>query len=249
MEAHIGGFPPSMSTNYRSGCLELPRQGRPLLLGEGSGCAQRDVQPTQGSLARVNESVQQILEAPLLQPACATIPGVQAVALSPVLDVEGGNEYNNGVDSSGSLQMLGSVPPAGFVKQLPVAHAPPPGLQGSGCTSPEFVAPDGCCAPMLNHAHGTSPWGGDNNAAYPMWGDFNGSPSGELLAIRIPSKKLVGVNQTVLATCAQTWVVGHVLENYTCLSSGRDLYDADFGDSYGHQTVLVGDCELMCDIE
>ena len=87
---------------------------------------------------------------------------------------------------------------------------------------------------MLSHAHGTRPWGGGNNATYPMWGEFYGSASGELVAIRIPSKKLVGVNQTVLATCVQTWVVGHVLENYTCLSSGRDLYDADFGDSYGH---------------
>ena len=82
-----------------------------------------------------------------------------------------------------------------------------------------------------------------------MCGEFHGSVSGDLEAIRIPSKKLVCVNQTVLATRAKTWVVGHVLENYTCLSSGRDLYDADFGDSYGHQTVLVGDCESLCDIE
>ena len=37
--------------------------------------------------------------------------------------------------------------------------------------------------------------------------------------------------------------------NYTCLSSGRDLYDADFGDLYGNQTLLVGDCKSMCDME
>ena len=65
----------------------------------------------------------------------------------------------------------------------------------------------------------------------------------------MPSKKLVCVNQTVVATCAETWMVGHVLENYTCLLSGRDLYNADFGYSYGHQIVLVGDCESLCDIE
>ena len=59
----------------------------------------------------------------------------------------------------------------------------------------------------------------------------------------------MGATQAVLATSAETWVVGHVLENYTCLSSGRDLYDADFGDLYGNQTVLVGDCESLCNME
>ena len=64
MEAHIGGLPPSMSADVRLGCLELPRQGRPLLLGEGSRHAQSDVQHMQGSLACGNQSVPQILEAP-----------------------------------------------------------------------------------------------------------------------------------------------------------------------------------------
>jgi hypothetical protein len=59
--------------------------------------------------------------------------------------------------------------------------------------------------------------------------------------------KLVCVNQLVMGTFTETWVVGYVLENYTCLSSGRDLYDVDFGISYGHQNVIVSDCELMCD--
>lgn len=163
----FGGFPPNMSMDVKSGCLELPRQRRPLLLGEGSGCAESDVQPIQGTLARGNVSVPQILEAPLLQPACATIPSVQVVALSPVLDVDGGDEDTNGGDSSGSLQILGSLPPACFVKQLAAAYAPSPGLHGSGCPSPEFVTPEGCCAPMPNHAHGTRPWGGGNNVAYP----------------------------------------------------------------------------------
>ena len=82
-----------------------------------------------------------------------------------------------------------------------------------------------------------------------MCGKFYGSASGESVLIGISSKKLVGANRTVLATCAQTWVVGHVLENYTCLSSGRDLYDADFGDSYGHQAIIVGDYKSLRDIE
>ena len=83
MEAHFRGFPLNMSTGVRSGCLELPRQGRPLLLGEWSGSTQSDVQPIQGSLPRGDQSAPQILEAVLVQPACAAIPGVHAVALSP----------------------------------------------------------------------------------------------------------------------------------------------------------------------
>ena len=69
--------------------MDLPRQGRPLLLGEGSGCAQTDVQPIQRSLAYDNQSVLQILQAPLVQPASATIPIVHAIAESHVVDVEG----------------------------------------------------------------------------------------------------------------------------------------------------------------
>ena len=111
--------------------------------------------------------------------------------------------------------------------------------------SSKFVAPDGCYAPMLSHAHGTRPWGGGNNATYPVCEEFYGCASKEFVAIKIPSKKLVCVNQTMLATCVETWVVGHVLENYTCLSSRINFYDADFADSYGHQTVLVGDCESL----
>ena len=50
------------------------------MLGEVSGCAYSDVQPIQGSLAPGNQYAPQILEAPSVQPACATIPGVQGVA-------------------------------------------------------------------------------------------------------------------------------------------------------------------------
>ena len=64
----------------RFGCLELPRQGRPLLLGEWSGSIQSDVQPIQGSLSRGNQSAPQILEVVLVQPFCATILDVHAVA-------------------------------------------------------------------------------------------------------------------------------------------------------------------------
>ena len=249
VDARIGGFPPTMSADVQSGCLELPRQGRPLLLGEGSGCGHSDVQPIQGSLAPGNQSSPRIVESPPVQPACATISVVQGVARAPSLDVEVGNEDNNGWDSSGSLQMLGSLPPTCFVKQLAVAHVPSQGLHGSACSSLEIVTPDGGCAPLLSHVHGTRPWGGGNNAAHLACVELYGDAITELVWIRIPSKKLVGGSQIAMAASAQTWVVGHVLENYTCLSSGRDLYDADFGDSYGHQTVLVGDCESLCDTE
>ena len=218
-------------------------------LGVGTGCAQNDVKPIQGSLTHGNDLVPQILQAPLVQPACATIPHAHAIIQSHMIDVEGRNDDNNGGDASGSLQFFGLQLPACFLKQVVVAHIPSPGLHESHCPFPEFVTLDGCCATVFGHAQGTRSWGGGNNAADPVCGEFHGPARGDFEAIRIPSKKLVCVNQTVLATCAETWVVIHVLENYTCLSSGRDLYDADFGDSYGHQTVLVGDCELLCHIE
>ena len=238
-----------MSANVKFGCMDLARQGHPLFLGEGSGCAQSDVQSIQRSLAHDNGSFLQKLQAPLVQPAFAKIPSMHAIAQSHVVNVEGKNDDNNEGDSSGSLQFFGSQLPACFVEQLVVAHIPLPGPHGSCCPSLKFVAPDGCCAPMLGHIQGRRPWGGGNNAVDPVCGEFDGSLSEDLLAIKIPSKKLVYVNQTVLATCAETCVVGHVLQNYTCLSFGIDLYDADFGDLYDHQTVLVGDYESSCDIE
>ena len=161
-----------------------------------------------------------------------------------MVDLEGlGNDDSNGGNSSRSLQILGSQLPSCFVQQLAVAYVPSPVLHGSRCPSFEFVTTDDCCAPTLGS------WVGGGNAAYLACKEFCGCSSDEFVAIRIPSKKLVDATQRVLATCAKTWVVGHVLENYTCLSSGRDLYDVDFGDSYGNQTVLVGDCESLCDIE
>lgn len=113
----------------------------------------------------------------------------------------------------------------------------------------EFVALDGCCAPALGHAHGTCSQGGGNNGADLMFADFHRPWLGDFKAIRIPSIKLVCVNQLVGGTSAKTWVHGCVLENYTCLSFGRDLYDAEFGVSYGRQTVLVSNCEPMCNGE
>ena len=244
LEAHIAVFTPSMSTGVVSACMERPRQGRPLLLGEWSGSTQSDVQPIHGSLSRDNRVAPQILEAVLVHPVATTIPRVHAVALSPVVDLEGlGNDDSKEWDSSGSLQILGSQLPACFVQQLADAHVPSPVLHGSRSPSFEFVTPIDCCAPTLGS------WGDGSIAAYPTCGDFCGCAGGEVVAIKILCNKLVGATQTVLATCAETWVVGHVLENYTCLSSGRDLYVADFGDSYGNQTVLVGDCKSLCDLQ
>lgn len=108
LEAHIRGFPPIMSTDVMFGCMDLPRQGCPLFLGEGSGCAENDVQPIQRSLVHDNESVPQILQALLVQPICATIPSVHAIAPSPMVDIEGGDDDNNGGESSRTLQFFGS---------------------------------------------------------------------------------------------------------------------------------------------
>lgn len=89
LEAHIGGFPPIVSTDVRSACADLPQQGRPLLLGERSGCIQNDVRPIQGSLACGNQPVPQLLEALLVRSNFATIPIVCAIVQSSVVDVEG----------------------------------------------------------------------------------------------------------------------------------------------------------------
>ena len=43
----------------------------------------------------------------LVQPTCATIPGVHAIAQSYVVDVKGGNDNNNGGDSLLSIQLFG----------------------------------------------------------------------------------------------------------------------------------------------
>ena len=138
------------------------------------------MQPIQGSLSRGNQSAPQILEVVLVQPTAVTIPGVHAVALSHVVDLEGlGNDDNNGGDSSGSLQIMGSQLSACFMQQLAVAHVPLPVLHESRCPSFEFVTPDDCCAPTLRS------WGGGSNAAYPTCREFCGCASGEFMAIRI----------------------------------------------------------------
>ena len=170
MEAHIGGFPPNMSTKIRCGCLELPRQERLLLLGEESVCAQNNVQSIQGSLARDNQLVPQILGAPLVQPVCATILVMHAFVQFYVVDVEGKYDKNNKGDSSGFLQFPGSQLPICFVKNLAIAHLPLSELHGSHCPSLNFVAPDDCYALMLSYAHEKRSWGGGNNVAYHVWG-------------------------------------------------------------------------------
>ena len=107
---------PIVSTDVRSTCMHLPRQGRPLVLDEGSRCAQNEVQPIQGSLTHGNDLVPQILQALLVQSACATIPHAHAIAQSVVMDVEGGNDDKNCGDASRSLQFFGSQPPTCLVK-------------------------------------------------------------------------------------------------------------------------------------
>ena len=100
-----------------------------------------------------------------------------------MVDVEGGNDDNNGGDASGSLQFFGSQLHACFVKQLVVAHIPSPEVHESRCPSLEFVAPDGCWADVLGHAQGTCSWGGGNNATDPMCGEFHEHVSEDFKAI------------------------------------------------------------------
>ena len=80
--ARIGGFLPIVSTDVRFVCVDLPRQGRPLLLGEWSGSTQNYVRPIQGSMACGNQPFPQLLQAPLVHQDAATIAVVRAIAQS-----------------------------------------------------------------------------------------------------------------------------------------------------------------------
>ena len=143
------------------------------------------------SWSRNNQLTPQILEVVLVQLACVNIVGVHVVVLSHVVDLEGlAIDDNNRGDSFASIQILGSQPDC-FVQQLAVAHLPSPVLHGSRCPSFKFVTPDDCCAPMLRS------WGDCKNGTYPMCGELCGYASGEFVAIRILSKKLVGAIQTM----------------------------------------------------
>lgn len=42
---------------------------------------------------------------------------------------------------------------------------------------------------------------------------------------------------------------GHVMENYTCLSSARDMYVVWYGDAYDIQTILKSNYELMSNLD
>lgn len=170
-----------------------------------------------------------------------------AIPQSHVVDVEGRNDDNNGGNSSGSLQFFGLQLPACFIKQP--AHIPSVGQHDNSRLSLEFVLLDGCYAPMLGHAHGTCLLGGGNNAVDLVCGEFHEYTSGNFKAMKIPSKKLVCVNQHVQAMYTEAWMVGHVLEDYTCLSFGRYFYVVEFGYSYDHQIIFVGEFESLCDIE
>lgn len=41
-DVHIGGLPHTVFADVNFACMDLLQQNRPLVLGEGSGCAQND---------------------------------------------------------------------------------------------------------------------------------------------------------------------------------------------------------------
>ena len=77
-----------------------------MVLGEESGCVQNDGQSIQGSLAHGNGSLFQILQTHLVLPAFETISSMYNIVQSLVVDVEGGNDDNNGWDSLGPYNIL-----------------------------------------------------------------------------------------------------------------------------------------------
>jgi hypothetical protein len=66
LKGQLGRIPTVVFVDVKSKFMELPRQGCPLLLGEGSECVHDDDQPIHGSLAHGNESLVQPLAAHLI---------------------------------------------------------------------------------------------------------------------------------------------------------------------------------------
>ena len=249
LKGQLGRIAAVVFADVKSKFMELPRQGRHLLVGEGSKCVHDDNQPTHNSLAHGLAALVQPLATHSVQVYSTTIPVVRIVAQYPLLHTRGDNDDSGAQDCFASLQCFGSQLPASHPKSPLVANLPSAGGHASLCPSLGFVALHGCCAPVVVHPPQTCSHGDDNDGANPVCVKFHQPCLGGLKAIRIPSMKLVCLNELVMGTSVETWAVGYVLENYTCLSSGRDLYDVEFGVSYGNQTVLVCDCELVCDGE
>jgi hypothetical protein len=249
LKGQLRRIPALTFADVESKFMELPRQGRPLLLGEGSGCVHDADHPAHASSAHGHGSLVQPLTAHSVQIPSAAIPLLRTAVEYPLLHAEGDNDDGGAHDVFASLQCFGSYLPVSDTKSPLVANMLSTGGHSSLCPSFGFVALHGCCAPVLAHPLGTCSHGDDKSGVDRVCGGFRQPSLVDLMAIRIPSMKLVCVNQLHMGTSAEPWVYGHVLENYTCLSSGRDLYDVEFGVSYGRQTVLVGDCELLCDGE
>ena len=85
----LGAPPPQHVHRCEVWMLGTPSARTPIAIGRMERVYPKWCAAIQGSLSRGNKSAPQILEAVLVQPSCATIPGVHAVALSPMVDLEG----------------------------------------------------------------------------------------------------------------------------------------------------------------
>ena len=249
LKVQLGNLLAVVLTDGDSKFMDLPRQGRPLLLGEGSKCVRDYDHPIHPTFPHGNMSLLQPPAALSVQVSTATSPVPRIVAQYPLLHTEGGHDVCGAQDSFGSLQCFGSQLPVSYTKSPIDANLSSAGGHASVCPSRAFASLHSSCAHVVCRPCGARSDGGDMDGADPVCENFHQHFLGDLKSIRIPSMKLECVNQLLLGTSSDTWAVGFVLDNYTCLSSGRDLYDVEFGVSYGHQTVLVSDCKPLCDGE
>jgi hypothetical protein len=105
LKGQLRRIPTLTFADVESKFMELPRQGRPLLLGEGSGCVHDADHPTHGSFARGHESLVQLLAAHSVQVPSASIPLLRTASQYPLLHAEGDTDDGSAQDCFASLQL------------------------------------------------------------------------------------------------------------------------------------------------
>jgi hypothetical protein len=168
LKGQLRPIPALTFADVESTFMELPRQGRPLLLGEGSGCAHDADHPAHGSSAHGHGSLMQPLAACSVQVPSAAIPLLRTAVQYPLLHADGDNDDGGAQDCFASLQCFGSQLPVSDTKSPLVANLSSTGGYSSLCPSLSFVALHGCCAPVLAHPRGTCSHGDDNSGVL-LW--------------------------------------------------------------------------------
>jgi hypothetical protein len=191
LKGQLRRIPALTFADVESKFMELPRQGRPLLLGEGSGCVHDADHPAHASSAHGHGSLVQPLTAHSVQIPSAAIPLLRTAVEYPLLHAEGDNDDGGAHDVFASLQCFGSYLPVSDTKSPLVANMLSTGGHSSLCPSFGFVALHGCCAPVLAHPLGTCSHGDDKSGVDRVCGGFRQPSLVDLMAIRIPSMKLV----------------------------------------------------------